>query len=109
MSVSLFVSIMQDLKKTDVDTLVRLFQLIDIYETNSITFEQFSNFLVDMHDWINRDQSLFQLKLRQRELDQVKENNTIEKLFALNGYEHFAYLEQNLKQLHLLRPKDFEE
>lgn len=42
-------------------------------------------------------------------MDQVKENNTIEKLFALNGYEHFAYLEQNLKQLHLLRPKDFEE
>ncbi|CAD8046473.1 unnamed protein product [Paramecium sonneborni] len=105
-NVSQFVFILQDIKKADVQTLVYFYQLIDTLEKNLVNFEQFSNFLVEMYDWINREHSLYTIKLKQKEIEGQK-INPIDKMFEIDG--QFAYLEQNQKKLCILNPNTFEE
>jgi len=38
-----------------IKSLIYLFQLIDIYVDQKISFDQLSNFLVDMHELLGRD------------------------------------------------------
>ncbi|CAD8131806.1 unnamed protein product [Paramecium pentaurelia] len=105
-NVSQFVFILQEIKKADVQTLVYFYQLIDTLEKNLVNFEQFSNFLVEMHDWINREHSLYTIKLKQKEIEGQK-TNPIDKMFEIDG--QFAYLEQNQKKLCILNPNNFGE
>lgn len=67
--------------------------MIDVYGYNSITFDEFSNFLVEMHEILNRDQELFEIKLNNKKLEKALDHVPMDKLFELTGYNGFAYLE----------------
>lgn len=89
--------------------LIYLYQMVDVGGRNKITFDEFSNFLVEMHDILNRDQNLFEIKLKCKQLDKVNQMLPMEKLFELAGYAGFAYLEQNLKCIRVVSPHTWEE
>ena len=83
--------------------------MIDVFGHNRINFDQLSNFLVEMHEILGRDQSLFEIKFKMRPVEQAFENVPIERLFELPGFKGFGYLDQSLRTLRIVNPTTWEE
>jgi hypothetical protein len=63
-----------------------------------------------MHEILGRDQSLFEIKFKNKPVDPSFEPVPMEKLFELPGFSSgFAYLDQGLKTLRVINPVNWEE